>query len=247
MATEAILTPLLIQWVHLNDNCHLLFWLAVPGNRALPPEVEWILCGSVENFPCHFMAAAEKQEPFQGLNARRRREDTISWNSQGFCCFCAVHWSPRAKRLQWVTQGTQPCLKLSVAPSGQHLALHFLAGITTKSVAFDALSLMLPSKPSKSHPGHVLTPRPHNTRRFGNKSQMQPTHHFRESKASDRRAGSSSEHPKLLLGVTHRKQFALLTWSQHPAVSAESSGGTRHQMRVLSRNPAKADMQKIKY
>lgn len=71
---------------------------------------------------------------------------------------------------------------------------------------------------------------------------MQSAHNFRENKASERRAGPSSKCPMLLLAMTNRKQFESLTWSQHPAVSAVSSGGTRHQMRVLSRNPAKPDL-----
>lgn len=71
---------------------------------------------------------------------------------------------------------------------------------------------------------------------------MQSAHNFRENKASERRAGPSSKCPTLLLAMTNRKQFESLTSSQHPAVSAVSSGGTRHQMRVLSRNPGKPDL-----
>lgn len=133
---------------------------------------------------------------------------------------------------------------------------HFLTGITAKSVAFQC-TLILPAlsgrfplqtKQALKQITHwpCLCPQrvagPDNRGWFGNKSQMQSAHNFRENKASERRAGPSSKCPTLLLAMTNRKQFESLTSSQHPAVSAVSSGGTRHQMRVLSRNPAKPDL-----
>lgn len=46
---------------------------------------------------------------------------------------------------------------------------------------------------------------------------------------------------------SQKKSYALLTSSQHRSVSGVSSSGAVDQMRIISRNPAKPYMQKIKY
>lgn len=90
----------------------------------------------------HFMAAAEKQEPFQGLNCQ---EEERGHNFLQFMwilsLLCAVHWSPREKRLHMCHTGHPS--ELSALPNVQCGSIraasgptHLLTGITTKSIAF---------------------------------------------------------------------------------------------------------------